>query len=108
MVEFVLTYWKACVIVVAIVVFMEALRRLEWHWELKRPISDEEYLSFLARRQRISEFELFHISSREWRVPTRLIEKDFNNYLITGNMPHYVRDYVRKARAEEKAGSRND
>ncbi len=101
MVELFLTYWKAGIAVIAVVIFFETLRRLERHWERKRPVSDEEYLTRMARHRRTSEFELFHISSKQWQVPPSAIETDFNHYLTTGHMPHYVRDYVRKARAKE-------
>ena len=59
---------------------------------------DCEILFALARRQETSEFEQFRIAAGEWGISYNRVEQDFKRYLLQGQLPHYVRDYIRRAR----------
>ena len=65
-----------------------------------RDVSDEEQLMHIARLRRCSELDLFREAADAWRVPDQMAEGDFKSYLQNGDLPHYVRDYVRRNRLD--------
>lgn len=72
---------------------------LDKQFRENRKISDEEFLMMLARKNQCSEYDLFHRSAAQWNISNKIIiEKDFKGYLIEGDMPYYVKDFVRKER----------
>ena len=72
-----------------------------------RLISDEEYLASVATGMNCSEYDLFLVAAKKWRVSILQIEDDFKRYLIDGILPHYVRDFVRKNRSADNV-EKND
>lgn len=78
------------------IVFLYLLDNLEKTYYLRRPISDEEALTRLAKKMNCSEYELFKLSTKDWSISTSRIENDFNEYLTDGIMPYYVRSFIRK------------
>jgi hypothetical protein len=50
-----------------------------------RTLSDEDYLVNLTLKRGMSAYEIFHIAGKPWNQPES-----------KGDIPHYVRDYVRK------------
>ncbi len=63
-----------------------------------RSLTDSEALFLLARTTETSEFEQFRYALKRWRLPEDRVENDFNRYLLEGELPYYVRDYLRKAK----------
>ena len=59
---------------------------------------DFEFLFFLARSEGTSEFEQFRRAARIWRISEQRVEDDFKRYLWQGDLPHYVRDHLRRVR----------
>ena len=61
-----------------------------------RTLSDEDYLVNLTLKRGMSAYEIFHIAGKPWNQPESKIEENCIYYLKSGDIPHYVRDYVRK------------
>jgi hypothetical protein len=78
------------------VVYVIGKRVIEKASAKTRTISDEEHLLHLARLRRCSEYDIFKRSATLWHVSEEEIQRSFKKYLLTGFLPHYVRDYVRK------------
>ncbi|MGM0539663.1 MAG: hypothetical protein ACQERT_10685 [Thermodesulfobacteriota bacterium] len=34
----------------------------------------------------------------DWNISIKRVEADFNRYLLQSTLPHYVRDYLRRAK----------
>ena len=77
---------------------MMSIWRLERQYARNRYVSDEEYLADMARKRGSSEYDLFHLSAKEWHIQEGRIEDDFKDYLVNGGLPYYVKDYIRKNR----------
>ena len=60
--------------------------------------SDEEYLASIAAERNCSEYDLFRVAAAKWRIADSRVEDDFKRYLTQGDLPHYLRDFVRKNR----------
>ena len=84
--------------------YYEGLRRIDRYWANLKPLSDEEYLTQMARRCLTSEYDLFRRAGRIWQVSSERMEVDFKRYLRGGNLPHYVNDLIRKDRAAPDQG----
>ncbi len=91
--------WKAVVFPLLAFVVIYCMRYLEKRMAARKVLTDAEYLCSMARYRETSEYELFKVAAREWRLPVGRIESDFKRYLLTEIMPYYVKDFVRKARA---------
>jgi len=63
-------------------------------WNAER--TDVERLFLLARRRGCSEYDIFRLAAGEWNVPDFFVERDFGIYLKQVELPHYVRNYVRR------------
>jgi len=61
-----------------------------------RSLSDEEYLTNLTLKRGVSAYKIFHVAGKSWNQSESKIEDNFKYYLKSGDLPHYVRDYVRK------------
>ncbi len=100
MVETIVFEWKMILLPMAAFLYIGLLRHLDFRHAARRTITDGEYLAAIARRCTTSEYALFHVASETWRIPATRVEEDFKCYLIEGHMPHYVRDFVRRARED--------
>jgi hypothetical protein len=78
--------------------YYEGLRRVDRYWANLKPLSDEEYLTQMARRCQTSEYELFRRAAKVWQVSRARVEADFKRYLLGGHLPHYMTDFIRKSR----------
>ena len=61
-----------------------------------RDACDATRLSLMAFEREESVFDLFVAAGRTWSFSNAKIEDDFNSYLRQGDIPHYVRRYVRE------------
>lgn len=103
MVENIFSGWTSIVYIflaLAYFFFIFRLNRSERAKALNRPLSDADCLWRLARKRECSEYDIFGESTGNWQVPRIKIEEDFKGYLINGDLPYYVRDYLRKNRGE--------
>ena len=91
--------WPMLVAILAAFVYFELMRRLDKYWANRTPLSDEERLWNHARNEGISEHEVFGRAAEGWSLGPQKADADFNTYLKTGVLPHYVRDYLRKLTA---------
>jgi hypothetical protein len=89
-------HWPMLLWLLVAVAYFEIMRRLDRFWANRRPLTDEERLWNLARNQQVSEHEVFKLAAETWSLSPQAADDDFNNYLKTGALPHYVRDYLRK------------
>jgi len=73
-------------------------------WEKKqfasREPDEEELLTLLARLEGTSELEQFRKAAENWNITKRRINADFDNYLLSSSLPHYVRDHIRQQRKD--------
>ncbi len=88
--------WPMLVALLAALAYFELMRRLDRYWANRTPLSDEERLWNHARNQGVSEHEIFARAAAGWSLSSQTADADFNTYLKTDMMPHYVRDYLRK------------
>jgi hypothetical protein len=84
------------VAILAALAYFELMRRLDNYWANRTPLSDEERLWNHARNQGISEHEVFKRAADSWSLGPHTADADFKTYLKSGDLPHYVRDYLRK------------
>jgi hypothetical protein len=63
-----------------------------------RPLSDCEYLSELSAAVECSERGLFLLGAEDWHVSESTVEGDFKDYVLNGELPYYMRDFVRRFR----------
>ena len=85
------------VIYLIIPIFYVILKRYyEKYYAEKRSFSDEEHLLNIARYRKCSEYDIFHLSAKNWHITRQQTEDDFKDYLLNGRLPHYVRDFIRK------------
>jgi hypothetical protein len=82
------------------ILFIHYLDRIEKRRHRNTPMSDEECLLRLARKQGCSEYDIFFQATGSWNIDKRRVEDDFNRYLTAGHMPYYVRDYIRRNRSQ--------
>lgn len=89
------------------IVYVLGRKYIERNERRTRFISDEEYLASMAADANCSEYDLFFQAAKKWHVSILQIEDDFKRFLVSGILPHYVRDFVRKNRAEDEV-EKND
>ena len=89
-------HWSMIIYILAALVYFELMRRLDRRWANRTPLSDEEILWNHARANEISELEVFRRAAVAWSVATAQAEEDFDIYVTQGDLPHYVRYYLRK------------
>lgn len=100
MVETVVFEWKMILLPIAAFLYIGFLKHLDFKYAARRTVTDEEYLAAAARSRSTSEYDLFHAAAGTWHITARQVEDDFRRYVTEGDMPHYVRDYVRRMREE--------
>lgn len=88
--------WPMLLVILAPLLYFEVMRRLDKYWAGRTPLSDEERLWNHARNQGISEHEVFKRAAASWSLSAAHADADFNTYLKSEILPHYVRDYLRK------------
>jgi hypothetical protein len=88
--------WPMLLYILAVLLYFEVMRLLDKYWSNKTPLSDEERLWNHARNQAISEHEVFKRAAATWSLSADHADADFNTYLKSDTLPHYVRDYLRK------------
>ena len=82
--------------IVVILAYVVIKRISEQRLARTRTLSAEECLLHLARLHGCSEFELFQKAAGFWIPAGPQVENDFRDYLLGGDLPHYVRDFIRK------------
>jgi hypothetical protein len=92
--------WKLFFFPLMAVCYFQFVKYMDTRWSRKRPFSEEEILSYNARRRGLSEYQMFFIAAERWRVPQQRVEADFRDYLINGNLAYYVKDHVRALKNE--------
>ena len=88
--------WPMLLVILVALLYFELMRRLDRYWANRTPLSDEERLWNHARNQGISEHEVLKRAAATWTLNPDIADADFNTYLKTEILPHYVRDYLRK------------
>ena len=88
-------FWLAIIVVIAVLAVVTV-------WEKRsnrgRELTEEEMLFVLARSTQASEFDHFLLAAEDWNISIKRVEADFNRYLMQSILPHYVRDYLRRAK----------
>lgn len=59
-------------------------------------LGDERELSDLAFANGNSVYGVFKAAGSTWNLPVEKTEDDFKKYLRQGDIPHYVRDHLRR------------
>jgi hypothetical protein len=98
MFESILKDWGMILFPLAALGYFHLMRYLDNRFANRTPLSDEEYLTHMARSQSVSEYDIFCLASQQWHVPRERIDEDFKDYLVNDLMPYYVKDFVRKTR----------
>jgi len=93
----ILTILKPLIFIGIVLLYVVLKRRIN-RQRSSRDLEDVEYLAQLSLQRQCSEYDLFHECGDEWHLPALRIEEDFKIYLQTHHLPHYVRDFIRKAR----------
>jgi hypothetical protein len=89
-------HWPMLLFFLAALFYFELIHLLDKYWANRTPLSDEERLWRFARSRGISEHEVFKWAAATWSLNPDKADKDFNTYLKSDTLPHYVRDYLRK------------
>ena len=80
------------------IIYLQIIRDLERRFARRTPLSDEEYFTILARQAGCSEYDLFFRAAENWQIGKTRIESDFKDYLNSGVLPYYAKDYSRRER----------
>jgi hypothetical protein len=91
---------SACSFATAALVYFHLMNYLDRRYARKKPFTDDEYLWRMARTRGCSEYDIFKISADQWHLSGLQADNDFKTYLRNLQMPHYVRDYIRKNKSE--------
>ncbi len=59
-------------------------------------VSDDDYLASLAMARQCSAYDIFLSAGEVWNFSKSKTQVDFNTYLRSGHIPHYVAGYSRK------------
>jgi hypothetical protein len=92
--------WRLFVYPLMVVGYFQFMRYMDMRWSRKRPLTEDELLTHLAKARGKSEYEVFFIAAESWHRTTPQIEGDFRRFLLDGQIPYYVKDYIRKTRSE--------
>ena len=88
--------WTAIFFVMLVMAYFAALSFFENQHSQKAFITNDEFLSSLAIIRQCSVYDLFRTSGVDWRFSNSKIESDFQSYLKSGHIPHYVVNYVKQ------------
>jgi hypothetical protein len=89
------------------IVYVLVKKYIEKKEKSSRPETDEEVLASIATARKCSEHHIFQLAGIEWQVSVNQVEDDFKRYLTHGQLPHYVRDYIRKNRPDGDDGPKD-
>jgi len=56
--------------------------------------TDIDKLVKLAEDLQCSEYMIFHDAAKKWSFSDNKVEEDFKRYLLYGELPRYVKEYV--------------
>ena len=88
--------FKTIIYLIIPILYVILKRYYEKYFAEKRSFSDEELLLQIARFRKLSEYDIFYLSAKNWHISEPQVENDFKVYLLDGHLPHYVRDFIRK------------
>jgi hypothetical protein len=88
------------------IAYLHFIHKLDRWFAGRQPLSDEEYFTGLARHYGCSEYDLFFRAAENWQVGKQQIETDFRDYLKSGELPYYAKDYSRRERRRLEGNSR--
>lgn len=88
--------WPMLLAILVALLYFEVMRRLDNYWANRTPLTDQERLWNHARNRGVSEYEIFKRAAANWSLSFDHADADFNAYLKTEILPHYVRDYLRR------------
>ena len=88
--------WTAISLVMLVMLYFAALAYIEKTHCKRAFISNDEYVSSLARVRKCSVYDLFRFSGADWSFSNSKIETDFKAYLKTGHIPQYVVNYSKQ------------
>lgn len=83
-----------------VVCYFQIVRYMDMRWSRSHELTDNEFLTRLAEAKGKSEYEIFFMAAESWRRQNSQIEADFRTYLLQGQIPYYVKDYIRRIKAE--------
>ncbi len=92
--------WRAIVFPLMALSFFQLLRYLDRRYAKKKPFTNQEYLTNLARFMECSEYDIFMEAAKPWQVSTQQVRDDFKRYLLAEQIPYYVVDFIRKVGKE--------
>jgi hypothetical protein len=93
-----MAFWAAVSITAGL---LFAIHTLDKRAAKRRELTEFDALFLLARLTETSELEQFRRAAEGWNMSERRVERDFNRYLFQAEIPHYVRDYLRKAKESD-------
>lgn len=88
--------YKTAIYLIIPIFYVILKRYYEKYVAEKKIFSDEECLLHIARFHKRSEYDIFHLSAKNWHISEQQVENDFKVYLRQGQLPHYLRDFIRK------------
>lgn len=92
--------WELFLAAGATLFFLYALNFLDKKGRKARQLSIDEYIAKMARLSECSEYDVFHAAADEWKISKSKVESDFKHYLLQDNIPYYVKDFVRRYKAD--------
>ena len=93
-----MAFWAAVSITAGLLL---AIHILDKRAAKRRKLTEFDELFLLARLTETSELEQFRRAAEGWNISERRVERDFDRYLFQAEIPHYVRDYLRKERESD-------
>jgi hypothetical protein len=93
--------WPALPLVALAVVYLVLIHRASRKESQPRELSEAELLAKFARIGPHSEYGLFLLAAKQWRISRQQVEADFRTYLLEESIPYYVNSYLRKRSQEE-------
>ncbi len=92
--------WRLFLYPLMVVGYFQLMRYMDMRWSKSRPLTEEELLTRWAKLRGKSEYEVFFWAAESWRTTKTQVEADFRQYLLHGQLPYYVKDYLRKTKGE--------
>lgn len=93
-------------LIAAFLVFILARYLLGGYFHRRHDPTDDELLCALALRRDCSVYDIFKDAGNDWNFTDIRIDRDFDIYLKTNDIPLYVRQLLRSLPASRHAPSR--
>ena len=93
------TFAAACLVMLVWYLFKASLPKSPKDGQ-SDSITMDDYLLKITRVTGLSAYDTFRISAEQWHVPADKFEQDFTKYLASQKVPYYVKDFIRKSRAQ--------